>query len=254
MITGATSGIGNEFLRIFAERGYDLFLMSRNEEKMNGIRKKFADVCGSAVRTMRIDLAKPSAAGRVYEETVAQEIEIQMLVHNAGVGLAGLHADLDAGKVKEMIQLNVITLAELCSLFGRGMKERGGGFILNVASAAAYQPTPYTAVYGATKSYVLNFPEALAKQRKDYNVAVTCLSPISTDTNFFDHVGVEGVRERKKGIWAKKNLMESREVAEIGVQALLAEKLSVIAGTANSLLAFSNRLVPAATPPAFPKS
>ncbi len=82
-----------------------------------------------------------------------------MLVNNAGVGVAGEHTDLDMRKVEEMIQLNVTTLTELCSLFGRDMKKKRRGYILNVASTAAYQPTPYTTVYGATKSYVLNFSE-----------------------------------------------------------------------------------------------
>lgn len=244
LITGATSGIGNDFARIFAERGYDLFLASRNREKMDGIRKKFAELYGITVTTMPIDLAKPSAARKVYEETVSQGIEIQVLVNNAGFGIAGLHTDLDMGNVEEMIQLNVTTLTQLCSLFGQEMKRKKKGYILNIASTAAYQPAPYIAAYGATKSYVLNFSEALAMELEDYNVVVTCLSPGPTDTNFFERVGVEGVSDRKKGVWAKSNLMASRKVAEIGVNALFSKKLSVVAGSWNSFLAFSNRLAP----------
>jgi len=247
LITGATSGIGNDFAHIFAERGYDLFLASRNREKMGSIKKKLENLYGINVRTMSIDLAKPSSARRAYEESISQKIDVQVLVNNAGFGIHGEHTDLDMHKVEEMIQLNVTTLTELCSLFGHEMKKKRRGYILNVASTAAYQPAPYIAVYGGTKSYVLNFSEALAKELEDYNVAVTCLSPGPTDTNFFEIVGVEGIAEKKTGIWAKSNRMESRKVAEIGVDALFSKKLSIIAGGWNSLLAFSCRLAPRRT-------
>jgi len=196
---------------------------------------------------MSIDLAQPSSARKVYEETVSRKIHIDILVNNAGFGKAGEHTDLDMLKVEEMIQLNVTTLTEMCSLFGGEMKKEQKGYILNIASTAAYQPTPYLAVYGATKSYVLSFSEALAKELEDYHVVVTCLSPGPTDTNFFEEVGVSGLGEKKKGIWARSNRMQSREVAEIGVNALFAKKFSLVAGTWNSLLAFSNRLAPRKT-------
>jgi uncharacterized protein len=244
LITGATSGIGNEFAHIFAERGYDLFLASRNQEKMDGIKKKIEGLYGITVTTMSIDLAKPSAARKVYEETISRKIDIQVLVNNAGFGISGEHTDMDMCKVQEMIQLNVTTVTELCSLFGHEMKKKRKGYILNVASTAAYQPTPYLTVYGATKSYVLNFSEALAKELEDDHVVVTCLSPGPTDTNFFERVGVDGLAEKKTGIWAKSHRMKSRKVAEIGVNALFAKKLSLVAGNWNSLFAFSNRLAP----------
>ena len=244
LITGATSGIGNDFAHIFAEKGYDLFLASRNREKMDSIKKKLEDLYGINVKTMSIDLAKPLSARKVYEESISQKIDVRVLVNNAGFGIHGEHADLDMRKVEEMIQLNVTTLTELCSLFGHEMKKKRQGYILNVASTAAYQPAPYIAVYGGTKSYVLNFSEALAKELEDYNVAVTCLSPGPTDTNFFEVVGVQGIAEKKTGIWAKSNRMAPRKVADIGVDALFSKKLSIIAGGWNSLLAFSCRLAP----------
>ena len=247
LITGATSGIGNDFAHIFAERDYDLFLASRNLEKMENIKKKLEDRHGINVAIMSTDLAKPSSALRVYEETISRKIDIQVLVNNAGFGIAGEHVDLDRRKVEEMIQLNVTTLTELSLLFGQKMKKIRKGYILNVDSTAAYQPMPYATVYGATKSYILNFSEALAKELEDYNVVVTCLSPGPTATNFFDKFGVEGLHEIKKGIFFKSNLMESRGIAEIGVNALFAKKLSVIVGNWNKFVAFSSRLAPRRT-------
>ncbi len=244
LITGPTSGIGYEIARIFAEKGYDLFLASRCVEKLADLKSQFEKHFGVAVATMPIDLAKTGSARKVYDETVRRKMEIQVLVNNAGFGVGGELTDMDAHHVEEMIHLNVTTLTELCSLFGRDMKKTRSGYILNVASTAAYQPVPYLAAYGATKSYVLNFSEALAKEMEDYNVVVTSLSPGPTDTHFFDRVGVDGLAGRQTGLWAKNKRMESRAVAEIGVAALFAKKLSVVAGNLNSFFAFGSRLSP----------
>lgn len=247
LITGATSGIGYEFAHVFAEKGYNLFLASRNQEKLISIKARFEEKYDVAVNFMSIDLTRADSARKVYDEVLHREIDIHVLVNNAGFGIGGEFTDMDGRKAEEMIQLNITTLTELCWFFGTEMKKRQSGYILNVASTAAYQPTPYLAVYGATKSYVLNFSEALAKEMEDYHIVVTCLSPGPTDTNFFDRVGVEGIAERQKGLWAKNKRMESRDVAEIGVNALFAKKLSIVAGSLNSLFAFSSRLAPRRT-------
>lgn len=247
LITGATSGIGRDFADLFAKRGYDLFLASRNREKMDDIAGQLQARQGAKVTTMAVDLAQPGSAAKVYEETLAGQIEISILVNNAGFGSAGEVADMDICNIREMIQLNVTTLTEMCRLFGGNMKKRRTGRILNVASTAAYQPTPFIAVYGATKSYVLSFSEALAKEMEDYGVVVTCLSPGPTDTNFFEGVGVEGLAEKAHGLWAKSRRMPSRKAAEIGLDALFAGKLSVVAGGLNTLTAFAGRLAPRKT-------
>ena len=148
---------------------------------------------------------------------------------------------MDINKVQEMIQLNIGTVTDLCLLFGKEMKEKRKGHILNIASIAAYQPDPYLATYSASKSYILNFSEALAKEMEDYHVVVTCLSPGATDTNFFNNAQMG---DKKKGLFSNKGRMNSREVAAIGIGSLFAEKLSIIPGMKNSLLAFSNRLAP----------
>ncbi len=188
--------------------------------------------------TMPIDLSKVKSAKNVYEETLNQNVEINILINNAGFGIQGEHVDLEMDKVQAMIHLNITTLTELCTFFGKGMKKRRKGYILNVASTAAYQPVPYLATYSATKSYVLNFSEALAKEMEDYQVGVTCLSPGATSTNFFNYAGIG---DKKKGLWANNTRMQSRDVAIIGVNALFARKLSVISGIKNSFLAFTNR-------------
>ncbi len=241
LITGATSGIGYDFASILAEKGYNLFLVSRNKEKLDQIQTDFKKEYGISVMTFPIDLSTPDSAESLYNETIKKKAEINVLVNNAGFGVMGELVDSDIKKVKGMIQLNITTLTEICLLFGKEMKERKKGHILNIASTGAYQPAPYLAAYGGTKSYVLNFSEALAKEMEDYHVVVTCLSPGPTDTNFFEHAQVG---DKKKGLFSNTGRMKSREVAAIGIDALFAEKLSVISGKKNSFLAFTNRLAP----------
>ena len=238
LITGATSGIGYDFATIFAGKGYDLFLASRNREKLDEIKVRFEKQYGISVMIMPMDLSKVKSAKNVYEETLNQNAEINVLINNAGFGIQGEHINLEMSKVQAMIQLNITALTELCTLFGKDMKKRRKGYILNVASTAAYQPVPYLAAYSAAKSYVLNFSEALAKEMEDYQVVVTCLSPGATSTNFFNYAGIG---DKKKGFWENSARMQSRDVAIIGVNALFAKKLSVISGIKNSFLAFSNR-------------
>jgi hypothetical protein len=241
LITGATSGIGYDFASILAGKGYNLFLASRNKEKLDEIKAGFEKDYGISVVILAIDLAKAGSAQQLYRETVNQDIEIDVLVNNAGFGAQGEHVDLDINKVQGMMQLNIATLTELCMLFGKNMKEKRKGHILNVASTAAYQPDPYLATYGASKSYVLNFSEALAKEMEDYHVVVTCLSPGATDTNFFDYAQIG---DKKKGLFSNKGRMKSLDVATIGINALFAGKLSLISGSLNSFIAFTNRLAP----------
>jgi short-subunit dehydrogenase len=241
LVTGATSGLGYDFASILAQKGYNLFLASRNEEKLNEIKTGFEKDYGISVVTLAIDLAKSGSAQKLYEETANQNIEIDVLVNNAGFGVQGEHVDLEINKVQGMIQLNIATLTELCLFFGKDMKQKRKGHILNIASTAAYQPDPYLATYGASKSYVLNFSEALAKEMEDYQVVVTCLCPGATDTNFFNYAQIG---DKKKGFFSNTGRMKSREVAAIGIDALFAGKLSVISGMKNSFLAFTNRLAP----------
>jgi uncharacterized protein len=209
LITGATSGIGYDFATIFAEKGCNLFLASRNQEKLDDIKVSFEKKYDISVMIMAIDLSVEKSADNIYNETLRQNVKIDILINNAGFGLQGEHINLETKKIQEMIHLNITTLTELCTFFGREMKERKKGYILNIASIAAYQPVPYLAAYSATKSYVLNFSEALAKEMEDYHVVVTCLSPGATSTNFFDEAGIG---DRKKGLWANATRMESRKL------------------------------------------
>jgi len=241
LITGATSGIGRDFAHIFAEQGFNLFIVSRSKSKLSDVKEEIENTCKVKVETMAIDLSNRSAAQEIFDKISQSNQKIDILINNAGFGVQGEHTELELLKIDQMLSLNTITLTHLCSLFGKEMKKRKSGYILNVASTGAYGPAPYFAAYAATKSYVLYFSEALAKELEDYNVVVTCLSPGVTNTNFFN---AAGIGDKSNGFWSNKARMDSRKVAEYGIKKLFLGKLSVIPGFMNSFLVFLYRFLP----------
>lgn len=238
LITGATAGIGLEFARIFHSRGYNLVLTGRNGAKLNRIKEDF-NGSRSAITLIQSDLSQAGSAKSVYDRCRADGVSVNILINNAGVGVYGDHTTLNTDNIEQMITLNITSLTTLCGLFGKDMKERKAGYILNVASTAAYQPVPYLASYAASKSYVLNFSESLAKEMKEHNVVVTCLSPGHTDTNFFQNAGIGN---NDSGFFAKGGRAAVRKVAEHGIDALFKKKISSIPGLKNNLTAWSTRL------------
>lgn len=235
LITGASSGLGYEFVRMFAADGYDLVLVARNKMKMEEIKNQYSN---TKVTVIEKDLSKPNASEEVFEEVKAAGITIDVLVNNAGFGLMGKFDALDLGKQSEMIQLNITGLTELTHYFLPEMiNSNNAARILNVASTAAFQPGPMMAVYYATKAYVLSFSEALAEELSDTNVTVTTLCPGATKTNF---AAVANVEKTKMFSGA----MSSQEVAELGYRALLSGKRVVITGGTNKLGAYAAKFLP----------
>ena len=239
LITGATSGIGYEMAIILADKKWNLLLVSRNSDKLKQIASDLETQFDIEVRFLESDLSLPHAAQKVYNES--QNLQIDILINNAGFANYGEHCQIDVAENYRLLQLNIVALTELCALFGSDMKKAQKGMILNIASTAAYQPSPYFAAYGASKSYVLNFSEALAKELENYQVSVTCLSPGATDTSFFEVAKIDDIKNTQ----LKKSARQSaQEVAQIGIEAMFSKKLSVIPGFKNKFLAFSNRLAP----------
>lgn len=243
LITGASSGIGREFARLLAARKHPLVLVGRNETRLREIAEALRAEHGVRVLTLSADLGQAGAAQRVFDFTEQNGVEVEILINNAGVGLYGEHADIAAERLDQMLQLNVGTLCDLCLLYGGAMKRRGSGRILNVASTAAYQPTPFFAAYGASKAFVLNFSEALAMELGEHGVTVSCLSPGPTDTGFFGEIDARGVRNAE---FSKDGRHDARSVARVGIEALWAGRLSTIVGAKNNLRAWSLRFAPRA--------
>jgi short-subunit dehydrogenase len=244
LLTGASGGIGLEMCRLLAARGHRLVLASRSAQKLEDVAGGLRRDYGVEVHICGIDLSAPGAAERLLEFTQAKKLSIDALVNNAGFGMIDEHVDTDPEALRQMLQLNIVTVAELCRLYGAHMKRRRSGMILNVASAAAFQPTPYFAAYGASKSFVLNFSEALAKELEDYGVSVSCLSPGPTDTVFFDSVDQHRIAGTHHFGMARR--ADARVVAEAGVELMLRGGLSRVVGFGNQAMIFTNRLAPRA--------
>ena len=234
LITGATSGLGYEFVKLFANDGYNLVLVARNEKKLKEIKQIFTNI---EVTVIAKDLSVPRAANEVFREIEEKGLDIDVLVNNAGFGLLGKFEELDIHKQLEMIQLNITSLTELTYYILPKMKERNSGRILNVASTAAFQPGPLMAVYYATKSFVLSLSEALVEELNDSNVTVTTLCPGATKTNFGSVANVEGTKMFSKA-------MESDKVAKKGYEAMMSGKRVIVTGGLNKAGALGAKFLP----------
>jgi short-subunit dehydrogenase len=238
LITGASFGIGLEFARIFAREGYNLVLVARSADRLRQLASDLEKNHGTRSLILAIDLTEPGASAYVLDQTARADVQVDVLVNNAGFGQYGLFAENDLEECLRQIQLNVTTLTHLTRLYLPGMIARKSGGILNVASTAAFQPGPLMAVYFATKAYVLHFSEALANETAGTGVTVTCLCPGATVTEFHKRAKATGMRLLKMGA------LDARTVAEDGYRGLMDGKPVVISGFKNWLVAQSVRISP----------
>jgi uncharacterized protein len=243
LITGSSFGIGLEFARIFAREGYNLVLAARSADRLRQLASELEKAHGTRSLILASDLSEPGAPAYVLDQTTRADIQVDVLVNNAGFGQYGLFAENDLEECLRQIQLNVTTLTHLTRLYLPAMIERAktarkSEGILNVASTAAFQPGPLMAVYFATKAYVLHFSEALANELQGTGVTVTCLCPGATATEFHKRANATGMRLLKFGS------MDARTVAEDGYRGLMVGRPVVIPGFKNWLLAQSVRFSP----------
>jgi len=239
LITGAAGGIGYELACIFAAHDYNLVLIDRNGIKLVEIAVKFQEEFGNFVTTIIKDLSISTAPEEIFRELQLANIKVDVLVNNAGFGIYGLFHETDLPTELEMLQVNLVCLTHLTKLFVKDMVKQGEGKILNVASAAAFQPGPLMAVYFATKAYILSFSEAIANELEGTGVTVTVLCPGSTASAFHERTGMADSKLLKG-----KKMMDAQTVAEIGFRALMKGKTIVIPGLLNKILAKSVRFVP----------
>jgi uncharacterized protein len=239
LITGASSGIGLAFAKTFAAAKNDLVLVARSEGKLNALANELKIAHNISVRVISADLSNMQEVQGVYDTCKAENISIDYLVNNAGFGDFGFFVESDWDKTAQMIDLNIKSLTKMCRLFIPDMLERKAGKIMNVASTAAFQPGPTMAVYYATKSYVLFFSEAICNELQGTGVSVTCLCPGATESGFQQAAALE----ESKLVKGKK-LPTSKEVAEFGYTAMMKNKMTVIHGLLNTIMAISIRFTP----------
>jgi hypothetical protein len=230
LVTGASGGIGLDISRQLWREGYELILVARSADKLRALAKELG-----GAKVIVADLAKPEAPQKVFDAAG----RVDVLVNNAGYGLAGPFSETDLARELEMIQVNIVALTHLTKLFLRPMVARNSGNILNVASTAAFQPGPLMAVYYATKAYVLSFSEAIADELRDTAVRVTALCPGPTATGFAEVAGVGSSR-----LFKVAKPMSSRDVARFGVAAMHRGTRVAIPGVTNKMLMQSLRVSP----------
>jgi len=240
VVTGASSGIGRELALLIAERGFDLVLVARDRERLNSLARAVKEHHGRQSVILPIDLTTQTGAQRVFEQCSRRSIVPEIVVNNAGYGLFGAFADLGTDEQLEMIQLNITTLTHLTRLFLPEMIRRRNGFILNVASTAAFQPGPLMAGYYASKSYVVSLTIALAQELKGSGVSVSVLCPGPTRTEFHARAGMKHARI---GAMA---FMSAHEVAKAGIAQMLRHKTVIIPGFLNKVAAIGVRFLPMA--------
>lgn len=238
LVTGATSGIGYELAKCFAQDGINLVLVARRGPQLAEIKADFEQQYGIRVTCLAADLSEAGQAAAVYQQCQAQGIELDYLVNDAGFGSYKDVAQEEVTTYESMLTLNVLAVTTLSTLAARDMVRRRAGRILNVGSTAAFQPVPHMAVYGASKSYVMNFTEALHAELAGTGATATVLSPGVTATGFVARAGM--------GKWsqAQGKLLSAATVAKAGYLAMQQGKLNVVPGWKNKLLALGVSMIP----------
>ena len=231
LITGGSNGIGRELAKLFAKDGYDLVIVSRNQQNLESTAIMLRADYGIKVTTISKDLFNPHSSAELYESLISKNIHIDVLVNNAGHGAYGLFAENDLKKQQDIIQLNITSLVTLTHLFLKDMLEAGHGKILNLSSIASQVPGPWQAVYHATKSFVQSFTEAIRSEVKDKGIVVTALLPGITDTDFFNKADMNS----SKAVQDEDSKADPAGVAKDGYEALMAGKDKVISGLKNKL-------------------
>ncbi len=164
LVTGASSGLGREFARALAARKTSLVLAARRAAPMEELAAELRQQHGVEVMVEQVDLAISAAARSLQKRLQERGVSPSIVINNAAFGMSGEFLSQDPARLSEMLQVDILSLVELTNLFGRSMAERGHGYILLVASLAAYQPTPLLAAYGAAKRFVLTFGQALHEE------------------------------------------------------------------------------------------
>ena len=238
LITGASSGIGLEFAKLFAADGSDLVLVARREEKLKGIAEELETAHGIKVHVLAKDLSKPKAPDEIFSALKKQKIQIDVLVNNAGFGKKEVFSETDKEIHLDMVQVNVMALTHLTKLFLTGILERGHGGILNVGSLAGFQPGPNLAVYFATKAYVLSFTEALSEEIDNPNIKISCFAPGPVKTEFGEK------SELDDSLLFKMSLIDAEPAVKVGYEGFRKGQVIVIPGLKQQMVPFLNRITP----------
>jgi short-subunit dehydrogenase len=239
LVTGASSGIGEQFARQLAARGHNVFLVARRRERIRDLAAELEREHGVRAEFVACDLGDPAARDALPETAARRELQVEVLINNAGFGTTGdLHSDPD--RQTRMVRVNCEAPVALTAAFVPAMVERGRGAVLNVASVVAFQPMPAQAVYAATKAFMLSFSEALSSELRKTGVSVTALCPGPVETEFTEVAEFKRpASETPSFVWSS-----AEDVARAGLQGLEKGKRVVIPGIGNRAAAAMGHYTP----------
>lgn len=238
LITGGTEGIGLELTRLFAADKHNLIIAARKEEKLKKVKEEIEKEFNVKVKTISCNLSADNSCEKICEFVDKNNLVVDNLINNAGVGCFGYFNELDVKKQEELIKINVLALTDLTNHFLKEMIERRSGGILNVASTAAFSAGPKMSTYYASKAFVLSLTEAIHEEAKQYGVKVSCLCPGAVKTGFQKKANI--VKNEK----AEALLMKPENVARIGYKGYKKGNAIIIPGLKNKLLVWGNKFIP----------
>jgi len=240
LVTGASSGIGKEIAEKLAEEGCHLILVARSESTLNQLASALSQKHRVMTDVISVDLSTPDCASRIYDEVMARNLHVDILINNAGFGTYGSFETISAQTEQDEIAVNISALVGLTHAFVPGMLSKRSGAVLNIASTAAFQPGAFLAVYAATKAFVLSFSEALWGEYQGRGIHVAALCPPAVETGFIAKLGDDNVKSTS--VFAKT--ISAEHVAVEAMKALRSDKPTHIIGFKNWLMANSLRFAP----------
>ncbi len=228
VVTGASKGLGKMFAHQLASRGFNLLLIARSEKLLSDEANLISANYGVTINCLAIDLSETNSTSTITSWCTQHNFKPSVLINNAGYACWGLFNQIDLPLHQKMMQVNMNALVGLCHGLLPFLKQNERGFILNIASAAAFQAVPSIALYAATKAFVRSFSRGLRYELKTSNVSVTCMSPGPIATNFIKQAGMEALQDT-----AKKFEMSAEDVAKKGLNAMFGGKAECIPGIVN---------------------
>ena len=240
LITGASRGIGESFARVLASEGHSLILIARDLKALTTLKESLMVEWEVKIEVICIDLRDPESPQMIFERTQKEGWDVDCLINNAGFGRFGEFESHPVEDYLEMIQVNVTAPMALSHYFLGPMKARGQGAIIHVASMAAFQPTPYMTVYGATKAFLRAFSEGLTGENQANGIQIVTVCPGLTDTKFFVAAGAE----LEKTLHGAPGMLSPEVVVKESLEALQKGTLTVVPGLKNRLMAILSSSIP----------
>ncbi len=239
LITGASGGIGWAMARELASRKHDILLLARSGEILQKNTEELKQKFGVQADYLALDLSVPDVALKVLDWLKQKNYSIDILINNAGYALWGNLNDLGRDDLNRMMQLNMLTMSDMCKVMLPLLQNNQHGYILNVSSASAYQAVPTISTYAATKAFVLLFSRGLTSEMKGTNVSVSCICPGPTSTGFIDRANMGPLKDK-----AEKFSVQPEVVARIGINGMYAGRAEIIPGALNWLGAKLAEILP----------